>query len=1119
VHRPAFWIALGLLSVGAAAAAAQYFPHAFSIVALDITMDRERALSEARAIAQRDGRGPANYRQAASFGLDTETQTFVELEGGGKDAFTRMLRDELYAAYTWRVRHFRESETNETVWRFTPNGRPYGFLERVKEDAPGAALDAADARRRAEEEARVKWQIDLGAYVPLEPGLERRPGGRVDHTFIYERLTPTLNEGRYRLRLVMSGDRLTEVTHFVKIPEAFTRRYQNMRSANEAIGIGSAVGMVLLYVIGGIGIGLFFMLRRRWVLWRQAAVWGAIVGGMQALAIVNDWPLLWMTYDTAIPRSTYILQQISLIVVTLVGFSAFLALSFMAAESLTRRAFGDHPQLWRVWAKGPGSSTAILSRTIAGFLLVPIFFAYDVGLYFFGTRVLGWWTPSEALIHPDVLASYVPWFSAIAVSLQAGFWEECLFRAVPIAGAALIGDRLGRRRLFIVIAFVVQSIIFGAGHAPYPTLPSFARPVELIIPSIGFGLLYVYYGLLPAIVLHFAFDVVWFALPIFLADAPGIFFQRLMLVVMTLVPLWVVLWRRMQVGRWTKLAPSDRNVAWTPPPAPVRQALLPIVAEHAISPRVKKAWLGVGLASLAIAAVALALRGPLGSLPLSRADAADIARRALVERGVTLDSRWRVLPVPDEGSGGPHEFVIETAGEARWRELVGAYLPKPRWVVRVATFEGDVAERAEEWQVFVTDTGQVRSIQHRLPEGRAGRSLTEEAARRIAQEDLKAHAMLDVAQAQAREVSARPAKLTARTDWTFTFADLTIVPLPQGEPRIDVEIAGDEVAARRRYIHVPEEWARKQRAAATRNLILPILVGLVFGGLLVASAVMGVIAWSRHRYSPRVFVAAAALMFAISLASGVNNWPTVLNALDTSQPFQLQVAGLVGIGLVALTITAVLVGLALGAVPNQLAGSSTLPDREAMPLGIAAGLFGAAVLTVAGSFRTPQWARTPDLSPLGSLVPTLDVAIQPIAGFLMQTAIILSLLASVNLMTAGWTRRRGVVAIGLLLVGFLGAGGPVGSNLTGWLAAALLTSGGLLLVYSTLLRADLTIVPVALGTMLAIGSLARGMGRAFPGALPASILAAALIAGIAWWWFHALRRARARAVLTSAAVP
>src|SRR6185437_16020918 len=98
VTRPAFWILLTLASLAAAAVGIRYFPQAFSIVALDITMDRDGALAAARRIADREGFGPADYRQAASFALDEEAQTFVELEGGGKAAFTQMMRDGLYAA-------------------------------------------------------------------------------------------------------------------------------------------------------------------------------------------------------------------------------------------------------------------------------------------------------------------------------------------------------------------------------------------------------------------------------------------------------------------------------------------------------------------------------------------------------------------------------------------------------------------------------------------------------------------------------------------------------------------------------------------------------------------------------------------------------------------------------------------------------------------------------------------------------------------------------------------------------------------------------------------------------------------------------------------------------------
>ena len=193
--------------------------------------------------------------------------------------------------------------------------------------------------------------------------------------------------------------------------------------------------MVLLYVFGGIGVGMFFMLRRRRSALATSRLCGASrVAFMQALAAINEWPLLWMSYDTAVPRTTFFAQQCATIGVTFLGFSVFFALSFMAAETLTRAAFGDHPQFWRVWSRGSGSSTAILGRTAGGYLLVSLFFAYDVRALFVHDAVFGWWSPAEALLHPDVLATYAPWLSAIANSFQAGFWEECLFRAVHARG-------------------------------------------------------------------------------------------------------------------------------------------------------------------------------------------------------------------------------------------------------------------------------------------------------------------------------------------------------------------------------------------------------------------------------------------------------------------------------------------------------------------------------------------------------------------------------------------------------------------------------------------------------------------------------------------------------------
>ena len=447
-----------------------------------------------------------------------------------------MLRENLYAAYAWRVRHFKDGETNESTIRFTPDGRPYGFVEKLKEDAPGAALDAAAARRIAERRRGDAVERGPGDVRARRAGTGTAAvGARRSHVH----LRAQRRDAQRRAlppAAVVAGDRLTGVTHFIKIPEAFTRRYASMRSANELIGIGSTVGLALLYVIGGIGVGLFFMMRRRSCSGAPRRSGASSSAALQTLAAINEFPLIWMVYDTAMPRVDVPraagrvpgrrLRRLLGVLRAVVhgGGDADAARVRPSSAVLARR--GD--------ARSRARRSRSSGRTVSGYLLVSVFFAYDVVLYLVMTKVFGWWSPAEALVHPDVLATYAPWLSAIANSFQAGFWEEALFRAVPIAGAALIGERFGQRRLFIVIAFVVQAIIFGAGHAPYPNQPAYARPVELIIPSIGFGLLYLYFGLLPGIILHFAFDVVWFALPIFLAKAPGIWFQQVMVIVLTL---------------------------------------------------------------------------------------------------------------------------------------------------------------------------------------------------------------------------------------------------------------------------------------------------------------------------------------------------------------------------------------------------------------------------------------------------------------------------------------------------------------------------------------------------------------------------------------------------------
>ncbi len=1102
-RRPVFWAAFAAIAVACAAFAVANFPRAFSIVELDLEMDRATALAEARRLASELDWGPTGYRQAASFQVDDRVRSFVELEGGGSDAFAGLLADGPFHPYQWVVRHFRAGEVREVEARFHPDGTPYGFRERLSEDEPGAALAPDAARAIAENGTGAPWNVALDRYEPVEASEEERPGGRVDHTFVYERTDAQAGEGRFRLRLVVSGDRLTELTHVLQVPEAFDRRFEEMRSANEGITIAGSFAMLLIYGVGGIGVGLFVLLRQRRVLWRMPLVWGASIAFAQLLAGLNQWPLLWMGYDTATSETSFAIQQVVTQIAAFLAFTGVFALSFMAAESLSRRAFPEHLQFWRVWSRDAARSWTVLGHTVAGYLIVGIDLAFLVTFYWLTIGYLGWWSPSDALVNPDSLATVLPWLSPLAISLQAGFWEECLFRAVPLAGAALIGDRFGNRRAWIAGAFVLQIVIFGAGHAAYPTQPSYARLIELIVPSTIFGLLYLRFGLLPAIVMHFAFDAVLFGIPLFVSSAPGAWVDQALFGLIFLTPLWVVAGARYRGGGWIEAPQALRNAAWSPPveqssvkpePAPVREPVglpaLPVVA-------------AVGIVGLGLWAYTAATPSESPSLEVGRAEAEAAAREVLAAQGVD-PGEWTESSVVTSGLGLQHRFVWSEVGEERHRALLGEYLGRPRWRVRYARFEGDVAARAEEHVVWVGPDGEPGRREHRLAEDTVGAARSEEDARALVRDAL---AVLGAA-ADLAEVSAEESRRPARTDWTFTFRDETAGDLAGGEARVAVEIAGDEVVDTRRYVFLPEEWRRADEQRRTTLSIAGVASTVVLGLLLVTGAILAVVRWTRGAFDLRVALAVAGIALTAAVATMANNWPLLMNGLSTAQPLPLQVGiALVG-GLIGGGLSAALFGLLAGHTAVPATDTAPIHRKPAVLTGLALGLGVLGVLGLAGSALgrgLPPWSA---YSPASAVAPWLGAALAPLAGYLVLTLLTLLIVTAANTLTAHWTRRQAAAGVALVLVGALLAPGTSPDDLLSWAVLSLLSGALLLGAYLWVLRDRPALVVLAAAAMTVPGILDRGLDQAYGGALLGSLLGAAAVSYIAWRWFAHLMSTR-----------
>ncbi len=1081
-RRALFWGAYMLVSLVALAVASRLFPLAIPILNLEVSMSRGAAEARAREIAAAEGLAPATARAAVRFNHDSTAQNYVELEGGGKDAFAALTAaGGRYAPYWWEVRLFTPGVVDETTVRFRPDGTPAGFVRRVAEtyvrDPATRALARDAARALGEARARDAFGVDLSTYALIEQSQEERSSGRVDHLFVYER-PERLGEATLRLRLGVAGDELIGVVPYMKVPERFLLRFAELRSANTLIASVAGVAALLLYGVGGVVLGSLWLSRRHWLIWRAPLAAGLCVSGLMALATLASAPSNWFNADTTETVATFWAKQ--------GGLAAFLFLFgalgygavFMAAESLARRAFPHQPQLWRVWGRDAAPTPSIAGRTLGGYLFVPLELAMIAGFYYVTNRWLGWWQPSEVLTDPNILGSAVPALTPIATSLQAGFMEECAFRAIPLALGAILGARYGRRRLGIAIALVLQALVFGAAHATYPGFPAYSRPLELFLPSIVWGLIFLRFGLVPTVLLHALFDLVLFAIPVFLLDAPGARFQQGLIVAAALVPLAILGWRVAQAGGLVAFPVGLWNGAWQPA-APVEERAAAAPAAHAdnrYAAAFQRALPLLGIGGLVALLVFGTFRADVPAPRVDRAEAIAAAEDALAARGARLDRAWQRVAVlrgaGDEPQATMHKFVWRQAGPDAYRRLVGPVLPPPTWDVRFATFEGDLEARAEEWRVSVGPAGEVRTVRHALPESRPGAALSRDDALARAVGELRARYAIDPA--ALRLVSANEEKRPARTDWTFTWADPRVEVGKDGEARIVVAIAGDEPVAYGRYVFVPEEWTRAEQEQVNRAQIAGLLASLVFVVAALAGLVVGVIAWTRHRCDVRALALVFTISALVTIAIAVNNVPSIAMGLKTSEPlwsqWLLRGLGAVAGGLVAALLFGLLAGV--GAWGARAAPRASL--RGWLPPWLAA----VAAALLVGGMQTALAALAPHTAPTWPALPQSQWSVP--AGAVLSGLNIVAL-AGVGLfvvyvvarLTHGFTRHAWIgVAILVLLQGAAAlsqAGGQYAGALLAGVAGGLTSAA----VLWWLIRYDLRMVPVYMAAASILGGVPR----------------------------------------------
>ena len=1018
-------LAIAAFALAAGALALWLFPRALPTVAVEQRLTRSLALQRADSFFRARAPQPASARTALRFTAGDSLVTFVDLAGGGHDTLNALIRGRDVAPFAWSVRSFVPRDPHEARVDFAPDGRIIGF-KRTFAEADKRPDVGADSAQRLAERVLADWlNQPLGEWRLAATSYDTKTtSARVDRTYTFERIARRVAGAPIRTDVVIAGDTPSLARPYVEIPESFRRRYGEMRSANNLLSIVDAIAVLALLIAAAVTLRNYS--RARNVRWREALTAGGVIGALLLAAGLNELPGSWYSYDTATSPALFEAMIVGVALLGGAGMALVVGLTLAASEAAARHAFPQQLDWWKLWRYR--GTREVAGRVAGGYAVAMWGFAYVALFYLITRNVFGWWVPSEMLDDPNLIASPAPWISGVGLSLQAGVWEEALFRALPLSLLSLWVGTRPRRNWWMAAGVVASALVFGFAHSSYESWPPYSRGVEIFVDACLWGVLFLSFGVIVTMVAHFVYDLVLFGLFAAAGSAPEYRATAAIILLALLAPALAVAWRVWRQRGWVPLADDARAAAWTPGAASAAREALAPAHERSLTTRTRGAALAVALAAAVLAIGAPAPRVLGREFTATRARILAAADSVLRVRGGDPAGWTRLATVATDTLDAWPRFLRENHLESAAQAFAGSYVPPAWWTVRYVHTRGTLQERSEEWRIRLWPDGSRLDSRHIIPDSARRDSVGAAEARSIART-----ALLDagIDTMPLHEVKFDETARPLRRDVTITYVDSSVT-LPAGAAaRVWVTLAGNEPLVVRRGVELPEAFLRADRETQTSRLLLGGLCGLLLVALVAGGTVFVV-----RRRSPliddgaldvRATVAIIATFSILGMAQSINSLPQLLFSYDTSVPWRTFLAT-TGVRVLLTVFPALIVyalWLAVGAlrrragIPLLVPAAQRSGGREHDVVLAGLGLGGTlALLQLGAPLAMRGGVPAPPQTVLPLALPWLGEALSMPIGTVAGVA----LFAIPALVIAGVSARRGVRALAIVVVLALMAG-------------------------------------------------------------------------------------------------
>lgn len=833
----------------------------FPAASIDLCLPKEQILARSEYWASTLGYelGRKDLKTVV-FSYDNNAKTFLDYELGGSKA-NELMKEEI-PVWSWRTRFCREFQQEELRVSLDPKGKITSIDHFIENDREMPSLD----EKKAEELARTFIGKEVGkeltGYKLIRHQSDTRPK-RIDHYFTFEDTQKSYQGSRLRILVGISGNKITQYSHYLHVPEEWQRKFSTIRSGNMLLASLAGIFYTLFSIVGAF-VFLWGIMTGN-IRWRFALAAAGVFTFFILADSVNTFSEYADEYITRYSWSAYVGQFWLRLLRS--GLSQFVsALSvFAAAEIVYRAAFPKHVTAENMFSRKGLMTGPIVIGLAVGYLL----FAVDLGwvcTYYLIGQNLGFWCPL-GIDNYQVLSSYVPAFSAMNIGVMASSMEEALYRVI---GMGLV-FKLTRN---FWLANFVQAVTWGFAHSSYPQQPAYARGVELTIGGLFDGWVLKRFGLLPCLIGHYLFDTFLGCKPLFSSPDAGLKITAFL----SVVPFAVMFLLGLnKTKRLTETEPSE----------PLENQALPLKArkedgkqlaeeEKAINyvpmtSKKRNAFVAVALISL-LASVFMkpdALSDEATN-KINRLQARKIAEGKMVEHGVNPVG-WRVVAsLSDQAILPSNQYLYEKLKFAKTDRLIKA-THSGGYVWRVRFYK---PMQAEEYEVQLDGEGREVGFDINLAEKDAGARLTKDEAIAAGEKEIKKnypYLMPYVFESASEHIRDN------RLDWTLNYK----VPAYQAAEapfKFTVSVVGNRVSGASWFWEVPDKWTWERNKSKAKDEIVDYLrsgLYVIFAG--------GALFWGFGVLRSGTIRWKSAIIFGLLLA--LLEIPEILNTLPTFYRF------------------------------------------------------------------------------------------------------------------------------------------------------------------------------------------------------------------------------------------